>query len=313
MKNTEVSKKNMVVVTPSYGPDLSLFAQLHRSVLQNFPVGVRHIVVVPEHDVPAFQTFASPRCLVVPVKDFLPEIFWKIPEANAWVNPRCPIPPVRGWIAQQLVKLAAAERLNEDILVFADSDVCFVRPVDIGTFVRGDVVRFYRLPRAVDAALPRHLQWHRIARKLQGLSLADPPWPDYVSSVVVWDRRLVLAMQRRIEKVTGKSWVHAVGREFQFSEWTLYGVYVDCFGSGADRSFSEETSLCHCYWEPRPLAPGDAETFIRSLPPRDIAVMISAKSRTPLATRDDILGRSRAAAASQRDAALSPSEVPCGG
>jgi hypothetical protein len=33
----------------------------------------------------------------------------------------------------------------------------------------------------------------------------------------------------RIEDVTGRRWLDAIGKEFHFSEWTLYGLFADEF------------------------------------------------------------------------------------
>ena len=46
------TESKMVVVTPTYAPDLELFSDLHQSVLRCFPADVRHVAVVPETDLP---------------------------------------------------------------------------------------------------------------------------------------------------------------------------------------------------------------------------------------------------------------------
>lgn len=93
--------------------------------------------------------------------------------APLWVNLRRPYPPLRGWIIQQLVKLAVASQMSEKIIVTADSDLIFVRPVTAETFAPGGRPRLYRLDDGVDNSLPRHMRWHAVARDLVGL--AAPP------------------------------------------------------------------------------------------------------------------------------------------
>ena len=105
---------------------------------------------------------------------------------------------------QQVVKLQAAAQIEADVLLSVDSDVVFVRPVTAQTFRRNGRICLYRRDTSVDRELPRHLIWHDVARDLLGVPRAQPPSPDYIQSPNVWDRRTVLAMQARIEEVTGR-------------------------------------------------------------------------------------------------------------
>jgi hypothetical protein len=275
----------MVVVTPTYAPDLDIFGDLHESVLRSFPADVRHVAVVDEPDRPLFRRFEGPRCLVVGVQDVLPRSVKPLPFTKLRVNLRRPVPPLRGWIIQQLVKLAVAEHLSERVIVLADSDLVFIRPVTLATFAPDGRVRLYRKDGGVDDTLPRHLRWHAVAHELLGLPPPQsPPLPDYVSSLNTWDREIVTRMLRRIEDVTGHRWIEAVGKELHVSEWTLYGVYADGFEGARDVTLSSE-SLCHAYWDTVPLTTDAAAAFLSSVAPHDVAYMIGAKSHTPLPVR----------------------------
>jgi hypothetical protein len=276
----------MVVVTPTHAPDLELFADLHESVLGCFPSAVRHLVVANDDDVPVFRRFEGPRCDVVGVGDVLPRSIWALPFSRLWVNLRWPVPPLRGWIVQQLVKLAVASQVPEQVIVLADSDLVFVRPVSVATFSTGGRVHLYRKDGGVDLSLPRHMRWHAVARDLLGLpEPARPtPLPDYISSLNSWDAAAVKEALRRVEFVTGRPWAVAVGRELHFSEWTLYGLHADEVERAA-RVVLTADSLCHSYWDPVPLTAAGADAFLSGLRPQDVAYMISAKSNTPLAVR----------------------------
>ena len=100
-------------------------------------------------------------------------------------------------------------------------------------------------------------------------------------------------MLSHISHITGRPWPTAVGAQLHFSEWTLYGVYVDQIIGTPAHSFCSDDSLCHAYWEEVPLSVEDAAEFLSGVQFGDVAAMISAKSRTPLAVR-------RAAFASRR-------------
>ena len=112
-----------------------------------------------------------------------------------------------------------------------------------------DGARLYRLDEGVGDSLPRHLRWHAVAHDLLGLPPAPPPpLPDYVSSLNTWDRDVVNRMLRRVEQVTGRRWLEAVGKKLHFSEWTLYGVYADQFERAEYVTLTAE-SLCHSNWD----------------------------------------------------------------
>jgi hypothetical protein len=279
-----------LVVTPTYAPDLDLFTDLHASVLRFFPASAHHLAIVNEPDLPLFRRFEGSRCSVVGVLDVLPRTVVSLPFTNLWANVRRPVPPIRGWIVQQLLKLAVAEQASERVIVLADSDLVFVRPVTAATFAPGGTVRLYRLEDGVGESLPRHLRWHRLARELLGLPPAGPPRPDYVSSLNSWDRDVVRSALRRVEHVTGGRWLDVIGRHLHFSEWTLYGVFADDV-EGGSRVTASERSLCHSYWDPSPLTTDAAVAALSSIEPDDVAYMLSAKSRTPVDVRREAHAR----------------------
>jgi hypothetical protein len=275
----------MVVVTPTYAPDLDLFSDLHESVLRWFPTDVRHLAIVNDSDVTLFRRFEGPRCRVVGVGDVLPRSVRALPVGKLWVNLRRPVPPLRGWIVQQLVKLAVAEQAPERVIVLADSDLVFIRPISLETFAPGGRVRLYRKANGIDDSLSRHLRWHAVARELLGLPPAPaPPLPDYVSSLNTWNREVVRRTLRRIEDVTGRRWLEAVGKELHFSEWTLYGLFADEFEQAKDVTVSGD-SLCHSYWDKVPLTAEGAAALLASVGSDDVAYMIGAKSNTSLSVR----------------------------
>jgi hypothetical protein len=275
----------LAVLTPSYAPDFELCADLHRSVLAHSPESVQHHLVVPRRDLSLFAELSGPRTHIHCESDFLPRSFVPLPRVNFSVNVRRPFPPVRGWIRQQILKLAAASQLDCDVVLLVDSDIEFIRPFDQDTYLRDGVVRFYRKPGEVDERLPRHVIWHQVARQLLGLPAGAPPYPDYVSSLLAWDPAILRQLLARVEQVTHRPWQTAVGSQLHFSEWTLYGVFVDEVLGEPANSFASEHTRCHSYWDETPLDAEGIGGFLAGIQPDDIAVMISAKSRTPLEAR----------------------------
>lgn len=274
---------SLAVLTPSIAADFELCADLNRSVLARSAENVTHHLVVPGRDVTLFERLSGPRTVVHREGDFLPRSFVPVPRTKYTVNVRHPYPPLRGWILQQIVKLAAAARIPADVIVMADSDITFCRPLRDETFARDGIVRLYREPGGVHDGMPRHVVWHHAARQLLGLPPAQPPFTDYVSSMLAWDPATVRAMLDRVTEVTGRSWADAIGAHLHFSEWTLYGVFVDeVLGSPAN-SFASDDPLCHTYWLETPLDRAGLAEFLAGIQPQDVAFMVSAKSRTPMA------------------------------
>lgn len=285
----------LAVITKSYAPDFQLCLDLHRSVLIYASECVHHHIIVPRSDRRLFGSLATPRTHICCEADLLPRFFASLPLINFTINLAQPFPPVRGWILQQVVKLAAVAASKDDVVLVVDSDVEFIGAIDRETFIQNGVVRFYRKPRAIDGNLPRHVAWHRTARNLLGLPMSEPPYTDYIHALIACDPAIVRQMLARVTAIAGRPWASVIAGQLDFSEWTLYGVFVDEILGAPANSFGSDDPLCPAYWEETPLDWNGVVDFFHDLRPTDIAGMISAKSRTPLAIR-------RKAFAAYRDA-----------
>ncbi|HEV2779863.1 MAG TPA: DUF6492 family protein [Actinophytocola sp.] len=282
----------LAVVTPSFGPDAELFADLHRSVLRHTGPQVVHHAIVPDSDLSLFAGFSGPRCRVWTESELLPRRYVKLPRSGLRVNLRRPWPPVRGWVLQQAIKLAVAERLDADVVLIADSDVVLVRDISAATFTTDGRLRLYRLPGAVHDGMADHVRWHQVARRLLGLPPAPPPpLPDYVSSLNVWSPAVVRAIQRRITEVTGRHWMDVCTAQLQISEFIIYGVFVDEILAGPGSVWPGDTTICHNYWDTTPLDTAAALAFADGLGAEAVGMMISAKSGTPHDVRQAAIRR----------------------
>jgi hypothetical protein len=285
----------LAVITISFAPDFGLCVALNRSVLDNSPDTVQHHIIVPRSDLKLFGRIAGPRTHIRCEADFLPRTFVTVPFSNIKVNLSRPFPPVRGWIQQQIIKLAAVAASGEDVVLTADSDVQFFRPFTAETFVREGKVRFFCNPNQIDKRLPRHMIWHRVARTLLGLPPAEPPYPDYISSLLAWDPVIVRRMLAQIAATTGRRWPTAIAGQLHFSECVLYGVFVNGVIGAPANSFPSDDPLCLCYWGLAPLNLDSAAHFIRRVRPTDVAALIQSKSLTPLPVREATFAALRAA------------------
>ena len=219
----------LAVLTPSYRRDAELFEDLHASVLAHTAPDVVHHVVCPPSDLHLFRRYVGPRCRVWTHRDFLPRRY--VPIANASglaINLRRPWPPVRGWVVQQLMKMAAAAQIDATALLIADSDAVLVRHVRASDLTVDGRTAYCRVDGAVTAQMGRHVQWHKVARRLLQLpEAAELPLPDYVSAMSVWDSAVLIELKSRLEQVSGRNWLEMVASELHVSEFMLYGVFVD--------------------------------------------------------------------------------------
>lgn len=298
-----MSDTGSAIVTTSYAPDFERFVRLHASVREYSDLP--HYVFVPEADRRRFTSIPDSRRLtVVSTRDVLPRNFvtteWlnravaRIPSAPgplrvAAVNRRRPWPPVRGWILQQLVKMAAAERVEAETLVFVDSETEFVRPITSTTFRHGSVSRLFRRPDGIEPDMARHRTWHEVGRRLIG-ALPDGPAPydDFIGGITSWDAALARACTAKIAEVSGAQWQTTVAAQLDISEYILYGEYVSQFATAEQLSFTSDRSLLHIYWEDAPLDRAGARRFIDGMRADDVAVHIQSNTRTSREVEDYI-------------------------
>lgn len=282
--------KSVGIITPSYAPDLELCADLNASVMRYCDDAVVHHIVVPSRDMTKFLPLANPRTRIHSVDEFLPRSLRQIPGMNLWLNIRHPLPPVRGWIAQQIVKLSAAASIKTDIALLVDSDVALIRPVSSLIYAPDGELELFRVTDGVDDSLPRHRLWHDAARRLLGLPATHAHLlPDYICCPCPWSPLIVRAMFARIEQVTGLHWATAVGKELHFSEMILYGVYVEEIL--AKTRCTPVSANMHCLnsYDEVALSKRDFQQLLSSGRATDVAVMVSAKSGTPLDVRREAL------------------------
>ena len=214
----------------------------------------------------------------------------KVGRSNAWV--RVHGLPVRGWLLQQLVKLAVAEQLSADLLVYADSDVVLLRPFSVSSLVDADGrVRLYAREDYIDAGLPDHVRWHRSAEKLLGIEPACLPMPDFISSLVPWKRENAVALLEHIERTTGKHWLRALASAWHVSEYTLYGRFAqDVLGTSGGQ-FVSSAPLCSDYYKRVPLTVPELKTLLDRVGPDEIAVSITSKAGMDPEQYVDVLER----------------------
>ena len=270
------NEKTVALVTASYKGDVERARILCDTMDRHVTGHTRHILLVSDRDRRLFRQFEGPRRTVVSEGEILPSWLMDLPDPSSLFRRRIWLsrhtPPLRGWHVQQLRRIAIAGHVDEDSLVYCDSDVAFVQPFDCARMWDGGNLRLFRRDfRLREPGHENQTSWARQAGRALGLPADAEPQHDYIATLIAWRTDTVRAMQKRIEETQGVHWIKAVARKRHFSECMLYGRYVDEIAGGADH-FHDARELCHIYWSGPTLDAAGLEAFISGLAPDQVAV-----------------------------------------
>jgi hypothetical protein len=269
------------IITPSYAPDFERCRLLCKSIQAFVKPPYRHYLVVDRADMRLFRELASPMTEIVIVEDVLPKWIRRSPLSDkVWLSLKTL--PIRNWLLQQIVKLEMAQSISEEVAVFVDSDVVFVRPFDLQSFSHADKPRIYRNIGGSPLQKRVHYKWHKSAAKLLGLKAINPAIPDYIGNIITWQRRDVISLCRYVEKLTGRYWLEVIGNTWCFSEYILYGTYIDQVLQDSACCYHDELAPSLDYWAAEPLNSSQLQSFLGEIRPDQVAVMISAKAKMPV-------------------------------
>ena len=107
---------------------------------------------------------------------------------------------------------------------------------------------------------------------------------DYIGQLISWRRSNLTRLQQHLEDLLGRPWHESIGRSLWFSEYILYGAFVDRI-VGVDDSghYHDENDICHCCWfreEAEALSSGQS-------PLRPDAVAVLLQSNMGLSDSDE--------------------------
>ncbi|WP_422742546.1 DUF6492 family protein [Mycobacterium sp. WMMD1722] len=280
--NTPAEKPlSYALVTPSFRLDVDRCAMLVESVERWAAPYLRHYLVIDRRDVPMFRSFESSRTQILIVEDIVPNWLVRIPGIRRfWFSFRTR--PVKNWILQQIVKLSIPNAVDDDILLYTDSDVFYVAPYDPRADERDGKVPLF-IETGQRGLIRNNDHWHAVSSRLLGLPVEPSYDTNFIGNAICWRRDNVLEMQRRMESVAHKGWERAVAPLGGFSEYILYGVYATQVLGDASGHWHDDTIRTLNYWDPVPLDLTGLEEFKARLTPEYHSVMVSAKSRTPVA------------------------------
>ncbi|MER8434645.1 DUF6492 family protein [Mesorhizobium caraganae] len=264
------------VVTASYAPDFER-CRLLCETLDSHVSGVAHHYILVEHrDLALFRQLQNSRRTVVDERDLLPRwlrVFddpMSLFRRRIWLSFKTQ--PLRGWHVQQLRRIAIAAHAREDVLVFCDSDVAFVKPFDLSVFWHDGKVRLFRRDGVLSSeGHDEQRIWSRNAASALGIDPSRISTHDYISTLIAWRRQTVVAMCAEIEKVHGRDWVEVIGSARRFSECMIYGRYVDDVLQGAGHFHGAE-EFCRVHWTGEALSDDEFRGFVAAMAPEQVAI-----------------------------------------
>jgi Family of unknown function (DUF6492) len=281
------AESRVAIITPSYHADLER-CRLLCDTLDQVGGNWRHLILVADADLPLFREFASARRKVIPDSAYLPS--WlkpvKMPFGGRtrWISTslRRLLWPMSGWHVQQFRKLYAARLSDADILLMADSDTVFVRPVSADHLVQDGKLRLFVRRGNITATIAiqkKHPAWLAVTGELLGIAPQPLPADDYINNLVTWRRDVALKLVEHVEAQSGRDLVSALGRHRSFSEYLLYGQFADRVLGGAGHWHSD-VSLGHTYWAGDALDAGGLERFVGEMSLGQIAFGIQSFTAT---------------------------------
>ena len=278
----------VALLTPTYGRDLELCTLLCESVDRHVTSFSKHYLLVPDCDLPLFAHFESERRSVLPASKFLPGWLRPLPRIvqrkrrQFWWSLRAK--PVSGWHVQQFLKIAATITLPYQRYCILDSDIVFFRDFDLSRFEYPNSIPLLHVPDEVVASQPRHSRWVVTSHQLLGFPVPKLPATDFIGHIIFWDKETVRAMAARIEAITNLEWVEALCQTREFSEYMLYGYYVQNDPSFTGRHSLTARTQCISYWDQPKLSKGDLNGLLRGADRNDVAFSVASFSGTPVQT-----------------------------
>jgi hypothetical protein len=285
-----MSNFSFAFITPSYAPDFQRCKLLCWSIKQFVSFPVEHYIVVDKKDLNLFQQLADSNTRILTKEEILPSWIKRISffgKKNIWLNLKGYKSGewlLRGWLIQQMVKLAAAQYVEQEVLIFVDSDVAFIDFFDVHTLINKDKVRLLRVEHSTDMDNEIGRKWKNSAKKLLGLPFQNSYYDFYVSQIVTWRRDNLIQLYKLIEENFEQDWLEVISGVKDLSEYVLYGIFANyVIGENSGHYDEHLQKICWCYWDDNPMSHEKLKEFFQEARSSSHkAVMISAKSSIDL-------------------------------
>lgn len=278
-----ILSSSISLITPSYRGDLDSCRLLCDSIDRYVTGYDVHYIVIGDEDADAFVGFEGESRRVIVSSSLLPSL-WALPKWRGrryWWAPHLRL-PIYGWHLQQMRKIAMTLAQPSERVMCIDSDNCFCRPLDLSAMASSPKLAHHVAAGDINPTRPSHVRWWQNAHRLLGLSVPALPGDDFISQMVLWERRAVATMVKRIEGASRLPWWQALARIRHFSEYLIYGVAVANDPELAQRHERVSQSPCLTYWEGPALDRGAMAAFIEGLAPGQTTIAIQSHTHTPI-------------------------------
>jgi hypothetical protein len=165
-----------------------------------------------------------------------------------------------------------------------DSDIVFFRDFDLSRFEHPNPIPLLSMPDEIIPTQERHPRWVETSHELLGLPPRSFPAPDFIGHIIFWDRDTTRAMVSCIEATTGMDWITALCRTREFSEYMLYGYFVENDAEAARGHVPCRKTQCVSYWDDESLDEADLRKLLRNAVETDVAFSVTSFSGTPVET-----------------------------
>lgn len=275
-----MSCPSFAIITPSFILDYERCSLLAKSVLKYVDPNVTHYILVDQRDEKLFSSLASSRTHIITVESLLPGWLFRMPLSKKWWLSLKTL-PIRNWILQQIVKLSVDLKVNADVLIFIDSDVFFVKHYNPANYIKDGKVPLFR-EYGQELIGEMNSKWHNVAYELLGLEAKERYLTNYVGNLITWKRDNLIALRKYVEERSHRGFVQTVGSLVTFSEYVLYGSFVESILKEDSGHYHYNTINSLCYWSDQKLDRSGLDELKKKLNDDHVAVMVSAKSRTPI-------------------------------
>ncbi len=264
-----------LLITPTHAPDLERCRLLTRSAQRHLSGVEAHLLLIDEAERELFQPLVSSTVHLITKESLLPWWVRRNPLSSRWWLSLKSL-PVRGWIMQQVIKLAIAEQFQADVLLFADSDMVFVKPFSPGHIISDGRVRHFRAERGpMQYTDRRYRNWYRFAANVCQVDNPDDISGSYIAQLNSWRHENVIELYRTLE-TNGGQWMTRAMRCLDFSEFVLYGAFVDHVLGDLSDHYEDPHQLCHSSWFYPVETEQDIESFLSRLNPFHRAVHLQS-------------------------------------
>ena len=279
------------IITPSYVKDFERCKLLVETKRKFLKENVVQYIVIDKSDTNLFKQLESSDTKLLVKQKILPWWIKKLPflinNKTVWFSLKGKL--LRGWIIQQMIKLGIAEHVQEDILVYMDSDEFFVKETSFDElFLKDGKIRLFRGNEGCG------LRWAKTVAEILSLDVSDCRRYSFVGHPVTWSRAKVLDLLRFIEKKHKADWHSVISKYWNFSEYQLYGCYT-VFAEKSDESlYTTPVDYSHqLAWKngvcPDPLSEQECIEFFNAIKDDKYFGMITSASKTPLENYSNIL------------------------